>query len=156
AAPDIEASRRQGRTKYGAGVNVEYATRSGVRLLGRSGWNSGDTESFAYTEVNSSAELGMDVTGARWGRLWDRGGVAFVSSGVSARPREYLRLGGLGFLLGDGALSYGREAIVETYYTAHVWSGVYAAAGAQFITNPGYNRDRGPVFVQMLRLPLEF
>jgi len=45
---------------------------------------------------------------------------------------------------------------VESYYTAHIWRGVFAAAGAQFIVHPGYNRDRGPVFVQMARLHLEF
>ncbi len=156
AAPDIVAHREQGRTKYGAGANVEYAARSGVRVFGRTGWNSGDSESFAYTEVNDTAEIGGDVSGSGWGRMWDRVGVAFVSNGLSAPHREYLRLGGLGFLLGDGNLRYGRESIVETYYTAHFWRGVYGSAGAQYIWNPGDNRDRGPVFVQMLRLHLEF
>jgi carbohydrate-selective porin OprB len=127
-----------------------------VRVFGRTGWNSGDTESFAYTEVNDTAEVGGDISGARWKRIWDRAGVAFATNGLSGPHREYLRLGGLGFLLGDGTLRYGRETILETYYTAHVWRGVYGSAGAQFIANPGYNRDRGPVFVQTLRMHLEF
>ena len=53
-------------------------------------------------------------------------------------------------------LRYRRERIVETYYTAHVWRGVFLSGGAQFIANPGYNRDRGPVFVQSARLHLDF
>jgi high affinity Mn2+ porin len=65
-------------------------------------------------------------------------------------------LGGLGFLLGDGRLNYGRENIVETYYTAHVWRGIYTSFDLQHINNPGYNRDRGPVLVPSLRLHLEF
>jgi len=154
--PDIVAHREQGRLKGGFGANVEYTTPSGIRMFGRTGWNSGDTESFAYTEVNNTIAGGGDVGGSPWRRPVDRVGVAFVSNGLSGPHREYLRLGGLGFLLGDGTLTYGRESIVESYYTAHIWRGVFAAAGAQFIVHPGYNRDRGPVFVQMARLHLEF
>jgi high affinity Mn2+ porin len=154
--PNIEAHRQQGRIKYGLGANVEYTMPIGIRLFGRTGWNSGDTESFAYTEVNDSVSIGGDVGGARWHRPVDRVGVAFVSNGLSEPHRQYLQLGGLGFLLGDGNLRYGREAIVEGYYTAHVWRGVSASAGVQFIANPGYNRDRGPIVVQMARMHLDF
>jgi hypothetical protein len=154
--PNIEAHREQGRIKGGVGANVEYATAAGLRLFGRAGWNSGDTESFAYTEVNDSVTLGGDLGGGRWHRSTDRLGVAWVSNGLSDSHREYLRLGGLGFLLGDGTLRYGRESIVESYYTAHVWRGVFASAGAQFIVHPGYNKDRGPAFVHMFRLHLDF
>jgi hypothetical protein len=154
--PDIEAHRRQGRVKYGAGANVDYSLPGGVRFFGRTGWNSGDSESFAYTEVNNTAAVGGDVSGERWHRRNDRAGVAFVSNGLSAEHREYLRLGGLGFLLGDGNLRYGREAIVETYYTAHLWRGLFASAGAHFIVNPGYNRDRGPIVVQTARIHVDF
>jgi hypothetical protein len=154
--PDVEAHRAEGRAKAGVGGNMEYATRGGVRFFARTGWNGGDTESFAYTEVNNTALVGGDTTGASWGRATDRLGVAFLSNGLSVPHREYLRLGGIGFLLGDGNLHYGRETIVETYYTAHLWRGVFASAGAQWIANPGYNRDRGPAFVQMARLHVDF
>jgi high affinity Mn2+ porin len=155
-APDITAHRQQGRIKGGVGANVEYTTPIGVRLFARAGWNSADTESFAYTEVNDSVAVGSDGTGASWNRPMDRVGVALVSNGLSGPHKEYLRLGGAGFLLGDGTLTYGRESIVETYYTAHLWRGVFASAGSQFIAHPGYNRDRGPIFVQMARLHLDF
>jgi high affinity Mn2+ porin len=155
-APDIEAHRQQGRTKYGVGANAEYTTPAGIRFFARTGWNSGDTESFAYTEVNNTAAVGGDVEGTRWRRRADRVGVAFVSNGLSEAHREYLQLGGLGFLLGDGNLRYGRETILETYYTAHLWRGVFASAGAQFVANPGYNRDRGPITVQGARVHVDF
>jgi len=154
--PDVDAHRQQGRAKYGAGANFEYDTAAGVRWFGRTGWNSGDSESFAYTEVNNTAAAGGDVSGSRWRRPADRLGLAFVSNGLSAPHREYLRLGGLGFLLGDGTLRYGRETILETYYTAHAWRGVFASAGAQIVVHPGYNADRGPVFVQSARVHVEF
>jgi len=154
--PNIEAHRHQGRTKYGVGANAEHTTPIGVRLFARAGWNSGDTESFAYTEVNNSAAIGADMAGAGWHRPVDRTGVAFVSNGLSASHRDYLTLGGLGFLLGDGRLTYGRENIVEGYYTAHLWRGVSASGGVQYIDHPGYNHDRGPVLVEMLRLHMDF
>jgi hypothetical protein len=154
--PIIEASREQGRVKYGAGVNAEWAAPGGTRLFGRSGWNEGHQESFAYTEVNDTVAVGGDQAGHPWHRAGDRAGIAFVSNGLSGPHREYLRLGGLGFLLGDGTLDYGRETIVEGYYTGHVWRGVFASGGAERIWHPGYNRDRGPVVVPMARLHLDF
>ena len=154
--PNIETHREQGRIKGGVGANVEYATAAALRLFARAGWNSGDTESFAYTEVNDTVAIGGDISGAGWHRRADRLGIAFVSNGLSEPHREYLRLGGLGFLLGDGTLRYGRETIVESYYTAHIWRGVFGSAGAQLLVNPGYNRDRGPAFVHMARLHLDF
>jgi high affinity Mn2+ porin len=154
--PTIEAHRQRGRTKYGVGANAEYTMARGVRFFARSGWNSGDTESFAYTEVNNTAAVGGDVAGAQWHRPVDRVGVAVASNGLSAPHREYLALGGLGFLLGDGGLRYGRENIVETYYTAHLWRGVSASGGLQYVDHPGYNQDRGPVLVEMLRLHVDF
>jgi high affinity Mn2+ porin len=156
ARPDVVAHRAQGRVKTGAGLNVEYALPPFVRVFARSGWNEGHNESFAYTEVNNSVQAGGDLTGDLWGRSHDRLGVAFASNGLSEPHREYLALGGQGFLLGDGALTYGREDIVETYYTAHLWRGLSASGGIQYIDHPGYNRDRGPVLVEMLRLHMDF
>src|SRR5262249_37370798 len=107
--PDVVAHRAQGRVKSGAGLNVQYAFPALVRVFGRTGWNEGHNESFAYTEANSTIEAGGDLSGAAWGRTHDRVGVAWVSNGLSDPHRRYLSLGGLGFLLGDGALTYGRE-----------------------------------------------
>ncbi len=97
-----------------------------------------------------------DLRGDRWRRKQDKIGVAFATNGISSGHRLYLALGGKGFLLGDGALRYGRENILEAYYTLHVWRGVFTPFDVQHINHPGYNRDRGPVLVPGLRLHLEF
>lgn len=153
--PDIEAHRRQGREKYGFGLNLEQEVVGPVRAFLRAGWNEGENESFAFTEVNDTLALGLDVRGEGWGRPWDKAALAGVSNGISGPHREYLAAGGHGFVLGDGALNYGRESILEAYYDAQLWHGVYVAADLQYIRHPGYNRDRGPVGVGSLRLHLE-
>jgi high affinity Mn2+ porin len=142
--------------KYGFGANLEQNLARDITAFARWGWGDGKTESFAYTEVDLTIAEGVTVNGARWHRKQDRAGVAFVSNGIKKDHQIYLADGGLGFLLGDGKLNYGRENIVESYYTAHVWRGIYVAPGVQHINNPGYNRDRGPVVVPTLRLHLEF
>src|SRR5262249_13707370 len=154
--PTIEAHREQSRIKYGIGANLEQSFVAGVRVGARAGWNEGENESFAYTEVNNTIAAGADVAGIRWRRSMDRIGVAVVSNGLSQEHREYLRLGGLGFLLGDGTLRYGRETIVESYYAAGIGRGVSLSAGLQHVVHPGYNRDRGPVTAAMARLHVDF
>jgi high affinity Mn2+ porin len=142
--------------KYGFGINIEQAIAPNFVAFARWGWNNGKTESFAYTEVDSTILTGLGMYGAKWHRKQDRAGVAFVSNAISKAHQTYLADGGLGFLLGDGALNYGRETIEETYYTAHVWRGIYIAPGFQHFNNPGYNRDRGPVVVPSFRVHVEF
>ncbi len=153
--PDITAHPRWTESKYGIGLNFEQELTKDVAAFGRYGWNNGRTESFAYTEVDNTVSLGISVRGTRWGRPLDRTAAAFVSNGISDVHREYLALGGQGFLLGDGTLTYGRESILESYYRLHVWRGVYIGPGLQYIANPGYNRDRGPVVVPGFRVHLE-
>jgi hypothetical protein len=168
--PDVTASRRAGNTKFGFGLNVIQQLGPSVRAFARGGWNDGRHESFAYTEVDDTFEIGADLVGTWWRRPIDKIGLAFVTNGLSDAHREYLRLGGHGFLLGDacaftaascaqrpgGYLTYGRENIVELYYNAHIWRGAFAAADVQLVDNPGYNQDRGPAWVFSLRGHLEF
>jgi hypothetical protein len=142
--------------KYGFGVNLEQNLTRNLTAFGRFGWNNGKTESFAYTEVDQTFAGGIAAYGGLWRRRYDRAGFAMVTNAICKDHQMYLADGGLGFLLGDGALRYGRETILETYYTAHVWRGIYVAPGLQYIVNPGYNRDRGPVLVPAFRLHLEF
>jgi high affinity Mn2+ porin len=156
SVPDITAHPLQTTIKYGFGANFEQPFNDWLGLFGRWGWNEGRHESFAYTEVDATIELGVGASGVRWSRKFDRAGLAFVSNGISRDHQQYLALGGLGFLLGDGRLNYGRENILETYYTLHAWRGAYPSFGFQYVKNPGYNRDRGPVLVPTLRLHLEF
>lgn len=154
--PEITAHPLQTTIKYGFGVNFEQPLNNWIGIFGRWGWNEGRHESYAYTEVDETAEIGAGASGKPWHRKFDRAGIVFVSNGISRDHQEYLALGGLGFLLGDGRLNYGRENIFESYYTLHLWRGVYPSFGLQHINNPGYDRDRGPVLVPSLRLHLEF
>ncbi|MBV9087598.1 MAG: carbohydrate porin, partial [Acidobacteriaceae bacterium] len=154
--PNIEKTRQRGRVKYGFGINGQQQVGDAMRVFARWGWNEGQHESFAYTEVDQTVSFGADYSGAAWRRKYDKIGAAFVSNGISKDHQNYLRLGGIGFLLGDGRLTYGRETIAEAYYPAHFWRRLFGSALLQHINNPGYNRDRGPVIVPGFRVHVEF
>lgn len=154
--PDVTAHPLQNTVKYGFGVNLQQAVTPNITAFARWGWNEGQHESFVYTEVDQTWLAGADLAGQQWHRRLDKWGAAFVSNGISSVHAKYLALGGHGFLLGDGALNYGRENIFETYYTAHLWRGIFLGPDLQHINNPGYNRDRGPVLVPSFRLHVEF
>jgi high affinity Mn2+ porin len=154
--PDIHKTERFGAVKYGFGYNVEQQVTDHLRAAGRFGWNEGQHESFAYTEVDQTVLLGADYDGVQWGRKNDKVGLSFVSNAIKKDHQNYLADGGLGFLLGDGRLHYGRETTEEAYYNAHAWRGLFFALGLSHIDNPGYNRDRGPVWVPSVRCHVEF
>lgn len=154
--PDITNHPWRITQKYGFGANVEQTLTPYLTAFARFGWNDGRTESFAYTEVEQTLVEGLGANGRWWHRKQDRAGIAFVSNAIKKDHQNYLNAGGLGFLLGDGHLNYGRENIVESYYNLHLWRGLYIAPGLQHINNPGYNRDRGPVLVPTFRLHAEF
>ncbi len=155
AVPDVTLYRVKGRETYGFGLNVEQEIATDVHAFARIGWNNGKNESFAYTEIDNTLMIGGDVRGGRWSRRDDKLGLAAVSNGLSAGHKEYLELGGSGFILGDGKLHYGRENIIEAYYTARIARGVFPAVDLQLVQNPGYNTDRGPAVVGSIRLHLE-
>jgi high affinity Mn2+ porin len=154
--PNIVATRRDGRQKYGFELNLEQDLTSHFGVFSRLGWSDGRNESFAYTENDRTAEIGDYFRGDWWRRANDRAGTVFVINGIVGDHRVYLADGGLGFLLGDGSLSYGQEKIFEGYYTLHMWRGLFSSFDAQHINNPGYNKARGPVWVPGLRLHIDF
>jgi high affinity Mn2+ porin len=154
--PEITAHPWHTTQKYGFEVNIEQSLTRDLVAYGRWGWNNGRTESFVYTEIDSTFAEGLGLYGSRWHRKQDRAGIAFVSNAISKDHQSYLAHGGYGFIIGDGALTYGRENILETYYTAHVWRGIYTGPGLQYVVNPAYNKDRGPVIVPTFRLHVEY
>jgi len=156
ATPDILPTERFGAVKYGFGLNTEQEVTDRLRVFGRFGWNEDQHESFAYTEVGQTVLVGGDYNGKDWKRANDKVGAAFVSNAIKRDHQNYLHYGGLGFLLGDGNLNYGRENILEWYYNAHVWRGLYAMGGGSYVDDPGYNRDRGPVYVPTVRVHIDF
>src|SRR6201996_1197408 len=76
--PDITLYRHQDSLKQGFGLNLEQELPANFRAFLRAGWNEGHKESFAYTEINSTLALGVDLSGDAWGRKEDRVGTAFV------------------------------------------------------------------------------
>ena len=156
STPTITNHEHFGALKYGVGYNFEQELSENLRIFGRFGWNEGQHESYAYTEVDQTIEAGGDYAGHAWHRSTDKAGLAVVSNAIKRDHQNYLRYGGLGFLLGDGHLSYGRETIVEGYYNWHAWRGLFYAIDVQHINNPGYNRDRGPAWVGSVRAHVDF
>jgi len=154
--PEITKHETYGAVKYGFTINAEQELTTNLRAFGRFGWNEGQHESYAYTECDQTFEFGGDYSGRRWSRPYDKLGVTFVTNAIKADHQAYLKLGGLGFLLGDGNLNYAREDILESYYNLHAWRGLYYALDLQFVNHPGYNQDRGPALVESVRMHVDF
>jgi high affinity Mn2+ porin len=156
ATPDITAHPLQTTTKYGVSANFDQEISKNTRLWGEFGWNDGHNESYAYTEVDQTLAIGGDYVMARFHRPNDKFGITFVTNAIKRDHQWYLGHGGVGFILGDGKLNYAREDILESYYNYHLWKGVYYALDEQFIAHPGYNKDRGPVMVEAIRMHVDF
>jgi high affinity Mn2+ porin len=154
--PDVTAIRRPGTLKYGTGVSIDQELFHDVGLFTRLGWNDGKTEDFAFTAIDRLAEAGVSVKGSRWRRKDDVAATSFAASGISGAHAVYLAEGGLDFLIGDGKLNYAPEYLWESYYSARVVRGFFATFDVQHYNNPGFNHDRGPVWIESVRLHIEF
>ena len=144
------------RFKYGFGLNWEQEIMPNVGVFSRVGWNDGHEEAWTYNDVNCSASVGLSIKGEAWKRPDDTWGLAGVFSGISHDNQEFLEAGGTGILDGDGALNYGWEKVVETYYDFKVWQTLHFALDYQFVDNPAFNRDRGPVSIFGVRVHWQF
>lgn len=151
--PDIEDTRKYGRTKFGFGINVEQNITNEIGCFLRAGWNDGINETWAFTEIDHTLSLGFSMSGEKFKRPNDNIGIANVVSGLSKAHREYLKLGGNGFMLGDGNLSYSLENLSEVYYSFALYKTYLFMTGTyQLVLNPGYNADRkGPVNIFSVR-----
>jgi high affinity Mn2+ porin len=154
-APDVTQTRDY-RTKYGLGLNLEQAVNEDLGLFARLGWNDGATESWAFTEVDQTASLGAAMKGVPWSRPGDTVGGAAIVNGLSHDHAAYLAAGGVGFIIGDGALTYAPEEILEVYYSFLVIKGGTISADYQWVDHPAYNQDRGPASIFAGRLHYEF
>ena len=125
-------------------------------MFGRWSWNDGKTEIMAFTDIDASLSMGASIKGIRWGRPDDVIGIGGAINALSRDHRDFIAAGGLGLLIGDGALNYRRERILETYYAYALTKAITLTADYQFITNPAYNADRGPVHVFSGRFHGEF
>jgi high affinity Mn2+ porin len=127
-----------------------------IGIFSRVGWSDGENEAWTFADVDRTATLGLSVKGGCWHRPNDTFGIAGIANGISRVHQKFFEAGGTGVLAGDGQLSYGWEKILETYYDFLVWKTVHAALDYQFISNPAFNRDRGPVSVLAGRVHWEF
>jgi high affinity Mn2+ porin len=141
-----------GHSKYGFGINGEQEITKEMGLFFRAGWDDGNNETWAYTEIDRTLSLGISSNGSKWKRPNDNVGLAYVISGLSEPHRNYLRADGMGFELGDGTLNYSAEQLTELYYSMELIKNLYLSGTFQFILHPGYNKDRGPVNVFSLRV----
>lgn len=145
-----------GGKKFGVGYSFAQELSNTIGVFSRAGWNDGKYATWAFTEIDRTISAGLSVKGDHWKRSDDTWGIAAVVNGISQAHRDFLAAGGYGFIIGDGKLNYNYEGIVETYYSAKLFNGCWLTADYQFVKNPAYNKDRGPVNVFSGRLHVEF
>ena len=137
-------------------INAEQEISDNAGLFARMSYNDGKNETWAFTEIDGSVAAGVSFKGTKWKRPDDVFGVGIVVNGLSKDHENYLAAGGYGFLIGDGRLDYGYESILETYYNFKLNNYLYVSPDYQFVLNPAYNKDRGPIHVFGLRAHVEF
>ena len=156
SVPDTALVRRY-TSRAGGSLNIEQGLTDDLGFFLRGSINDGSKESYEFTDINRSFATGLSLKGSSWERKDDTVGLAFEIAGISTSAQAYLNAGGIGILVGDGRLPhYASETVLETYYDAQVVKGLHAALDYQFIANPAYNSDRGPVSVFGVRVHGEF
>ena len=147
---------RDYRSRGGFGLDAQQQLTRDLALFARAGVTNGDIEPYEFTDIDRSAAVGLSLRGRGWGRPDDTVGLAGVANGVTAIHAAYLADGGLGILVGDGRLHPGTERILETYYSVPVGKYAHATLDYQFVDNPAFNRDRGPVSILAARIHAQF
>jgi len=150
------AQTRKSRIKYGYAVTLEQEVFDDVGVFGRWSWNDGHNEIMAFTDIDRSLSGGVSIKGSSWGRKNDTIGIGGAINGLSQDHRDFIAAGGLGPLIGDGALNYRTERILESYYSYALLDTTWLTFDWQFIANPAFNADRGPINIFSARLHAEF
>jgi high affinity Mn2+ porin len=155
--PANVAAVRKFDTRSGVSLNAEQSITETLGLFVRAGEADGDVEPYEFADIDRTLAAGLSQGGKPWGREDDKAAVAFVINDISKVHAAYLAAGGSGILIGDGQLPHpGDEQIVEAYYSLAVLKAVHVTADYQFVENPAYNRDRGPVSVFGLRVHAQY
>ena len=154
-APDVVPVRRY-QSRPGIGLNLEHPISADLGAFARVSINDGTKEAYEFTEINKSVSGGLSLKGTSWGRADDTLAIAGVVNGLSSDARAYFAAGGIGILIGDGGLNYGAEKIVEVSYSARLTPHLALSLNYQHVTNPAYNRDRGPVSIYGFRAHADF
>jgi high affinity Mn2+ porin len=155
--PDIVTAPLTTRTKTGAYLNADYQITNNIGIWGRASWNDGQNATWAFTEIDNSLSLGAQLEGTLWHRKLDALSLAVVRNGISNEHAAYLKAGGYGFIIGDGALRYGSELIIELNYQWHLFGDkLTVSPDYQYIINPAYNQDSPAVHFFGLRSHIAF
>jgi high affinity Mn2+ porin len=155
--PAVDSVGVPGNLKYGFGISFEQPLSDHTGVFIRAGWNDGLNETWVFTEIDRHISAGVVLNGSLWHRKDDVLGLAQVINGISKDHRDYLAAGGYGFIIGDGNLNYKNEYITELYYSFRVTGyPFWFSPDYQFVINPAYNSDRGPVHAFGIRAHCEF
>lgn len=154
-APDLCWARRSN-IKSGIGVNLEQQITEEVGVFLRGMYNDGKTEVYSFTSTDRSLSLGTLVKGGLWGRNRDLAGLGYAQGWISKSHAHYLGMGGIDGFIGDGAIKQSSEHAVDMFYSINIWKPIWITADYQFIANPAYNADRGPLNVYSARFHAEF
>jgi high affinity Mn2+ porin len=150
------ANDRQYRYRPGVSFNLEQALTGDLGMFARAGWADGSLEPWDFTDIDRTAQIGLSLAGASWGRPNDTVGIAGVINGLDQSHQNYFAAGGLGILVGDGQLKYGAEKIIEAYYNYALTPSTKLGLDYQFIANPAYNTERGPTNLFAGRIHWQF
>jgi high affinity Mn2+ porin len=148
---------RRYRTRLGGVLGLEQPITEAVGVFARLSKAAGNVEPYEFSDIDRSLSLGASIKGLLWHRPDDGVGLVGVDNGISAGREQYLNSGGLGILVGDGKLPHpAAEQILETYYNFTALSWVHISLDYQWVKNPAYNTDRGPVSIFAVRAHAQF
>lgn len=154
-APDLCWSRRPN-VKMGIGINLEQNVFRDVGVFARAMYSDGQSEVYSYTSADRSLSFGVLARGSLWRRPRDYAGVGFGAGWISSSHAAYLGRGGIDGFIGDGRIHASAESVFETFYGVNLSNSIWFSGDYQFISNPGFNADRGPVHIFGARLHAEF
>ncbi len=144
-------------SRSGISANLEQQLTPDLGFFARAGMANGNVQDYEITDIDRTVAVGLSQSGKPWGRPNDTLGVAGAVDNISSAHQAYFNAGGLGVVIGDGMLPHpGLEQIIETYYRYELSSLWDVTLDYQFVNNPAYNRDRGPVSVVAVRLHADF
>jgi high affinity Mn2+ porin len=136
---------RNKHTKMGFGINIAQQLAPNIGFFLRAGANNGKFETISYTDTDAAIAGGLVFSGGLWGLTNDAIGLGISTASLSKARAAYLAAGGLGLMIGDGALTFGSERVIETFYRHQFLEWLEGSLDYQFLANPGYNQARGPI-----------
>jgi len=154
-APDLCWVRKPNQ-KLGIGINVEQFVAQNIGVFFRGMYSDGNTEVDAFNPADRSLNFGAVAKGTLWQRPFDVAGVGMSMSWISKIHADYLAMGGVDGFVGDGHLRQGAEGVFELFYSFNLFKAIWLAGDYQFLWNPGFNLDRGPVNIIGAKIHAEF